>query len=72
MKDKLLNEATISRYKLDQIDTLNGEECIDALQLLNYLYRRAETEDSKRTLAVYIDKVNARVGNMPKSSPEFE
>ena len=72
MKDKLLNEATISRYKLDQIETLTAEECIDALQLLNYLYRRADTEDSKRTLAVYIDQVNARVGNMPKNSPELE
>jgi len=72
MKDKLLNEATISRYKLDQIDTLTAEECIDALQLLNYLYRRADSEDSRRTLAVYIDQVNARVANMPKSSPELE
>lgn len=61
MKDKLLNEATISRYKLDQIDTLNVEECIDALQLLNYLLRRADTEESKTLLSSYIDHINRRV-----------
>jgi len=61
MKDKLLNEATISRYKLDQIETLNVEECIDALQLLNYLLRRADTEESRAVLASYIDNINRRV-----------
>ena len=61
MKDKLLYEATISRYKLDQIETLNVEECIDALQLLNYLLRRADTEESRAVLASYIDNINRRV-----------
>ena len=72
MKDKLLNEATISRYKLDQIEALTAEECIDALQLLNYLYRRADTEASKRSLGVYIDQVNARVAKMSNNTPEQE
>ena len=61
MKDKLLNEATITRYKLDQIETLNVEECIDALQLLNYLLRRADTEEAKALLSSYIDNINRRV-----------
>ena len=72
MKDKLLNEATISRYKLDQVENLNSEECIDALQLLNYLFRRAETEDSKKVLAVYIDHVNARVTALQKNGTGSE
>ena len=70
MKDKLLNEATITRYKLDQIESLTAEECIDALQLLNYLWRRAESEDSKKSLAGYIDRINYRIGNMPKDGQE--
>ena len=68
MRDKLLNKATISRYKLDQIETLSSEECIDALQLLNYLLRRAETEESKRVLSAYIDQINYRVSTLPKNS----
>ncbi len=67
MKDKLLNEATITRYKLDQIENLTTEECIDALQLLNYLYRRAETEASRTSLGIYIDQINARVAKLEKS-----
>jgi len=63
MKEKLLNEATIIRYKLNQIPMLNKEECIEALQLLNYLFRRAD-EDSKKELAVYIDLINNRVAAM--------
>lgn len=71
MKDKLLNKATISRYKLDQIETLNSEECIDALQLLNYLLRRAETEEAKKSLSAYIDQINYRLASLPKDLPEL-
>jgi hypothetical protein len=63
MKDKILNEATIVRYKLNQVPILNREECIDALQLLNYLYRRAD-EESRKELAVYIDLINKRMENI--------
>lgn len=63
MKDKILNEATIARYKLNQIPVLNREECIDALQLLNYLYRRADDE-AKKDLSIYIDLINKRVEAM--------
>ncbi|KAA9325193.1 hypothetical protein [Adhaeribacter soli] len=63
MKEKILNEATISRYKLNQISLLSQEECIDALQLLNYLYRRAD-EEAKKDLSVYIDRINQRVETM--------
>jgi hypothetical protein len=64
MKDKILNEATIIRYKLNQIPMLNREECIDALQLLNYLYRRAEGDETRKELEVYIDLINRRVEAM--------
>jgi len=63
MKEKILNEATIIRYKLNQIPLLSQEECIDALQLLNYLYRRAD-EESRKELSVYIDRINQRVEAM--------
>ena len=63
MKEKILNKATIIRYKLNQISLLNEEECIDALQLLNYLYRRAD-EEAKKDLSVYIDRINQRVEAM--------
>ena len=63
MKEKILNEATIIRYKLNQIPVLNREECIDALQLLNYLYRRAD-EESRKDLTVYIDLINKRIEDM--------
>jgi hypothetical protein len=71
MKDKLLNEATILRYKLDQIETLNSEECIDALQLLNYLLRRAETYESRNAMNTYIQEINKRMaGGEPGFSAE--
>jgi hypothetical protein len=66
MKDKILNEATIVRYKLNQIPVLNREECIDALQLLNYLFRRADDE-SRKELSVYIDLINKRIQEMGAS-----
>ncbi|MBK0402931.1 hypothetical protein I5M27_08025 [Adhaeribacter sp. BT258] len=62
MKEKLLNEATIERYKLNQIPALTHEECVEALQLLNYLWRRAD-EESKKELAVFIDAINLRVAS---------
>lgn len=58
-----MNEATITRYKLDQISDLNREECIEALQLLNYLHRRAD-EAAQKELNSYIDQLNDRVANM--------
>ena len=69
MKDKLLNEATILRYKLDQIENLSAEECIDALQLLNYLLRRAETDESKSSLNTYINQINQRMSVLQAGIP---
>jgi len=63
MKEKLLNQATIERYKLDQIAELTSEECTDALKLLNYLWRRAD-DKSKKALGVYIDAINKRVAGI--------
>ena len=69
MAEKILNEATIARYKLDKVPQLDYEESIEALQLLNYLWLRAD-DDSKKELAVYIDQINQRVEEMKHDSQE--
>ena len=69
MADKILNEATITRYKLDKIPQLTYEESIEALQLLNYLWLRAD-DDGKKELAGYIDRINRRVEEMKHDRQE--
>jgi hypothetical protein len=69
MAEKILNEATIARYKLDKIPQLTYEESIEALQLLNYLWLRSD-DDTKKELAVYIDEINKQVGSMKQDGQE--
>ena len=70
MKERLINQSTFTRYKLDQIPDLTYLECIDALQLLNYLFRRAENDETREELNRYIAQINVRVDEL-KQQPYF-
>ncbi len=55
-----MDQLLIDKFKLGDIPSLPGEECLEALQFLNYLLVRTTDDSEIVEIKVYIEQANQR------------